>query len=181
MISLPHNAPLMIGFLIISVVMGALHRRLSSSASFIALLYCLPFTFMHELAHFVVALLTGGRPSSFSILPVRSGGRWVLGSVRAVPTLLSAAPTALAPLGWLVIGYYLLLQWDFRPLWVPGYLLIIVLYACSAACTPSFQDLKVALGNPFSLVLWAGVVYVVIQLWPIMEAGAITRLLQNVS
>lgn len=181
MISLPHNAPLVIGFLIISVVMGALHRRLSSSASFIALLYCLPFTFMHELAHFVVALLTGGRPSSFSILPVRSGGRWVLGSVRAVPTLLSAAPTALAPLGWLAIGYYLLLQWDFRPQWVPGYLLIIVLYACSAACTPSFQDFKVALRNPFSLVLWAGGAYVAIQLWPVIGSGSIARLLQIVS
>lgn len=145
--------------------MGALHRRLASSGSLIAILYCLPFTLMHETAHFIVALVTGGRPSSLSVWPRRTAGGWVLGSVTAVPTILSAAPTALAPLGWLVIGFYVMKAWDLRPLWVPEYLVVVVLYACSAACTPSRQDIKAALKNPLSLFLWLGAAYLAVTLW----------------
>ena len=167
--SLLHGPPGIAGFLAVSVVMGALHRRLSSSGSFLAILYCLPFTVMHETAHYMVALLTGGRPSSFSVWPRRAGGGWVLGSVSAVPTLLSAAPTALAPLGWLAIGYYLMLLWDLRPVRVPEYLIVAVLYACSAACTPSWQDVRVAIRNPLSLFLWAGAAYLAVTVWPAMS------------
>jgi hypothetical protein len=159
-----HSPPIIIAFLAVSVFMGALHRRLSSSGSFVVILYCLPFTFMHELAHFLVAVLTGGRPSSFSIWPKRAGSIWILGSVNAAPTILSAAPTALAPLGWLVIAYYVMVLWGLRPVWVPEYLIVVVLYACSAACTPSWQDIKAAIRNPFSLLLWVGAVYVALHL-----------------
>ncbi len=158
-----HSPHIIVGFLAASMVMGVLHRRLSSSGSFIAILYCLPFTFMHEMAHFMVALLTGGRPSSFSIWPRRAGGGWILGSVNSVPTILSAAPTALAPLVWLVIAYYVMVLWNLRPAWVPEYLIVVVLYACSAACTPSWQDIKVAIRNPFSLILWVGAAYIAIS------------------
>lgn len=119
---------------------------------------------MHELSHFVVAFITGGRPSSFSVRPRRDGTGWVLGSVSSVPTILSAVPTALAPLGWLVIGYYVLILWDSRPESVPEYLLAAVLYACAAACTPSWQDVKIALTHPFSLLFWAGAAYIVLTM-----------------
>ncbi len=89
----------------------------------------------------------------------------MLGSVSAVPTVISAAPTALAPLGWLVIGYYVLEFWDSRPEWVPEYLIIVILYACTAACTPSWQDIKVAIKHPVSLFLWAGILYIVCHAW----------------
>ncbi len=115
----------------------------------------------------MVAFLTGGRPSSFSVLPKRVGHGWVLGSVSAVPTIVSAAPTALAPLGWLIIGYYAMTFWDVRPVWLPEYLIVAVLYACSAACTPSWQDLKMALTHPLSLLLWAVVAYIAILLLPV--------------
>lgn len=165
------SPPRIIGFLALSMVMGGVHRRLSSSGSFFTILYCVPFTVMHELSHFVGAFLTGGRPSSFSVWPERKGKRWILGSVNAVPTILSAVPTALAPLGWLVIGYYAMAAWDFRPVWVPEYLIVVVLYACAAACTPSWQDIKVALTHPFSLLLWAGTAYMAMTLWPAISSG----------
>lgn len=164
-----HSPLLIIGYLAAAIVMGAVHRRLASSGSFVAILYCLPFTIMHETAHFAVALLTGGRPSSFSVWPRREGKRWVLGSVSAVPTLLSAAPTALAPLGWLVIGYYVLALWQFRPAGIPEYLIVVVLYACTAACTPSWQDIKVALTHPFSLLVWGGGAYLVWHGWLVLR------------
>ena len=162
MITQLNNPNHIVVFIILSVIMGAIHRRVSSSGSLLVILYCLPFTLMHEIAHVVAALLTGGRPSSFSVWPRRSGNRWVLGSVRAVPTLLSAAPTALAPLGWLAVGYYSMVLWDMRPVWVPEYLIVVILYACTAACTPSWQDIKVALTHPLSLLLWVSAVYIVI-------------------
>jgi hypothetical protein len=154
-----HRPSQVISFLIASVVLGTIHRRLSSSGSLRAILYCLPFTIMHEMAHFVAAFLTGGRPSSLSVWPKKSGNGWILGSVSSVPTLLSAAPTALAPLGWLVIGYYSLVLWDVRPLWVPDYLLVVILYACSASCIPSWQDIKVALTYPLSLFMYVATAY----------------------
>ena len=177
------DTPLYIGFLAASLVMGTLHRRLSLSGSFFAILYCLPFTVMHETAHYAAAFLTGGRPFSFNVWPRREGKGWVLGSVNFVPTILSAAPTALAPLGWLVIGYHVMVLWAFRPVWVPEYLIVAVLYACSAACTPSWQDLKAAVKNPFSLFLWVVAAYMVITLWPAMSAvvGWIQNHLEGVS
>jgi hypothetical protein len=160
-----HNNSLIIGFLVLSIVLGVLHRRLSSSGSILALIYCLPFTIMHELSHFMVALITGGRPSSFSIWPRRTVNGWLLGSVSAVPTLLSAAPTALAPLGWLIAGYYVMKYWDVRPQWLPEYYILVILYACSAACMPSWQDINVAIKHPFSLALWGGGGYLAVMLW----------------
>ncbi|MBV5329912.1 MAG: hypothetical protein JZU65_20175 [Chlorobium sp.] len=144
--------------------MGAIHRRLSSSGSFVVVIYCLPFTLMHEMSHFVVALLTGGRPSVFSVWPRRSENGWVLGSVSSAPTLLSAAPTALAPLGWLAVGYYSMALWDKRPVWIPDYMIMVILYACTAACSPSWQDIKVALTNPVSLLIYVAVAYIVLSL-----------------
>ena len=152
-------------FLAASLVMGLLHRRISSSGSIFAVLYCLPFTIMHELSHYVVALITGGRPSSFSVWPQRVGRTWLLGSVSAEPTLLSAAPTALAPLGWLILGFFIFTSWPALSVRFPGYLIVLALYACSAACTPSWQDYKVALTHPFSLLLWAGGAYIAYLLW----------------
>jgi len=39
----------------------------------------------------------------------------------------------------------------------------VIVYACSAACTPSWQDIKVVLTHPLSLIVWVGVAYVAIR------------------
>ena len=143
MVPLISDKPALAGFLLLSLLLGACHRHLISSASLPAILYCLPFTVMHETAHLCAAFLTGGRPSSWSIIPRRRGGGWVLGSVSSVPTLFSACPTALAPLIWLIVGYGTMTMWDRRPPWLPEYLLPVILYCCAAACLPSRQDFKI--------------------------------------
>jgi hypothetical protein len=43
----------------------------------------LPGTLLHEMSHFLVAALTGGRPSSFSVIPRRVGAAYVLGPGRS--------------------------------------------------------------------------------------------------
>lgn len=56
-------------------------------------------TICHELAHYVVGLLTGARPTSFTVIPQRVGKHWELGSVTLTRVRwYNAAPTALAPL-----------------------------------------------------------------------------------
>lgn len=61
-------------------------------------LFQLTGTICHELAHLCVGLLTGARPASFSIIPLRVGSTWVLGSVVLTNVRwYNAAPAALAP------------------------------------------------------------------------------------
>lgn len=63
----------------------------------------LPSTFAHELAHWLVALVLGCRPSGFSLIPKRtSETSWQFGSVTFRPGMFSAGFVALAPM--LVLG-----------------------------------------------------------------------------
>lgn len=60
-------------------------------------LVALPGTLVHELAHFLVALLLQAEPTMPSIIPQRTPHGWRLGSVRFHGNFLVAAPIALAP------------------------------------------------------------------------------------
>lgn len=138
-------------------LIGCIHRQIARNGAFLLVLSNLPVTIMHELAHFVIALLLGGRPSGFSLWPRREAGGWRLGSVTARATLLSAAPTALAPLLWLLIGGILL---AFRSELAGESLarlcgVYLVVYLCVAASIPSWQDLHVAVTHPLSLLFWS--------------------------
>ena len=112
---------------------------------------------MHELAHYAAALLLGGRPTGFSLCPSLKNGTWQLGSVTARATILSAAPTALAPLVWFFVGGLLLVERsaladESLPRLCCVYL---TAYVCMAASIPSWHDIKIALSNPLSLMLWS--------------------------
>ena len=44
--------------------------------------FSLPGTMLHELLHWITALLLGGRPGGIDLIPHRAGpGYWVMGSV----------------------------------------------------------------------------------------------------
>jgi hypothetical protein len=105
----------------------------------------LPGTFAHELAHFVVALVLGAKPSFPSMIPTRTQRGWRLGSVafrvgyvRALPIAL--APLLLAPLAlWWVV-------WLMHPASWPLYgLHVWIVAALLTASLPSTTDLKLAL------------------------------------
>lgn len=138
-------------------LIGTIHRMLARNGSFLLVLSNLPITVMHELSHFIVALLLGGRPTGFSLWPRREGNRWRLGSVTARATMLSAAPTALAPLLWLFAAGLILLNrthmaGESLPQLCGSYLAV---YVCVAASIPSRQDLYVAITHPLSLMFWS--------------------------
>lgn len=73
-------------------------------------LFTLAGTFCHELMHFLVGLLTGARPGTLTIIPVKKVGHWELGSVTLTRVRwYNAAPAALAPI--LIIGIPFAVAW----------------------------------------------------------------------
>lgn len=80
-----------------SVALAGAIKILSRRHDFFILFY-LAGTVCHELAHYCAGLLTMARPTSFSVMPRRTGREWTLGSVEfANLRWYNAAPTALAP------------------------------------------------------------------------------------
>ncbi len=71
----------------------------------------LPSTALHELSHWLVALVTGSRPGIPSVIPKRVDGGWQLGHVAFNAGAWSAGWVALAPL-WLLgtVSVFILTQ-----------------------------------------------------------------------
>ena len=126
-------------------------------------LFVLPGTFVHELAHWLIALLTGSRPGFPSIIPhKRDEGGWVLGSVTFRAGFLTAGLVALAPiylmppLAWLIYR----VASDAPDVAVQGgggYLFAVLVLSA----WPSRADLGIALRYPLGSVLVVGVMYLV--------------------
>ncbi len=122
-------------------------------------LLVLPGTFCHELCHWTLGHLLGGRPTGFSILPRREGRGWVLGSVtlgnlRWYNTFF----IGLAPLLLLPMAYGLLL-WRLggtpRFGWAEAGMIYLLANLVFGAI-PSGQDLKIAAKSPIGWLLLAG-------------------------
>lgn len=140
-------------------IIGCLHRWIARHGSFWLVMSNLPSTALHEFSHWLVAKLLGSRVTGFSLVPVREGNQWRLGSVTAEPTVLSAVPMALAPMAWLVAVWFLLAT---RNAWTGGSLVkligvYVVAYICGMASVPSWQDLKVVIVHPLSILFWGSV------------------------
>jgi hypothetical protein len=124
--------------------------------------FVLPGTFAHELAHFIVGLMLGAKPSGFSLQPQRQAKAWRLGAVtfRRVGVLngafIALAPLALLPLGWFCLMHLSVPVWasaHWIGWFVTGYLNATLFYAC----VPSRTDIK--LGGR-SLVVYAAMLIV---------------------
>ena len=121
-------------------------------------LLVLPGTVLHELAHWLVGLVTGARPGALHLVPVRQPGRstWTLGAVgfRRVHWL-NAVPVALAPLLLLpaAIGLFLLARASDPATWQHW----ASLYAATVAmvcCLPSPADWRLAASRPLGVVFY---------------------------
>jgi hypothetical protein len=145
--------------LLLVILLAVVQGRVGRIGTFWQICWALPGTILHELAHLVVAAVTGGRPTGFSIIPRRdpSGRGWLLGSVTiSRPGPISALPSALAPLALNVVAYYLYRGWG---RWFPldlvhTLLMYLVIYLFSYSSIPSGQDVKVAISSPFGLLLY---------------------------
>lgn len=152
--------------ILLTIFLAAIQSRAERVGSLWLILSTLPGTVLHELAHFVVALVTGGRPRGLSIMPKSrdctyadgsSRRMWVLGSVSLgrVGTF-SAVPTALAPLGLIMVAWFFYHHWF---TWFPSDLLhtlclYLIIYVFCSSSIPSKQDLKVAFSSLSGLLLY---------------------------
>ena len=128
----------------------------------LAVLLQLPGTLCHELAHFLVGLLTFARPSSLSIVPRQ--GR--LGEVKlANARWYNAAPTALAPLLLVLLPWWVAVLrtrpgWHFVPLDAG---LAFLLAPQFLACWPSAADWKLSLRSWPLLLLGAAAWWIKVE------------------
>ncbi|UFS72007.1 hypothetical protein LPW11_07395 [Geomonas sp. RF6] len=140
------------------IVLATLQGRVGRAGAFWQICWALPGTVLHETAHLLVAFVTGAKPAGFSILPRRDGpARWILGSVTIRnPGILSALPSALAPLGLVMVAYYLFIGWvTWFPADLPHTLLqYATVYVFSYSAIPSDQDVKIALSRPAGVAIY---------------------------
>ena len=144
--------------LLLVILLAVLQGRVGRIGAFWQICCALPGTILHELSHLIVAIVTGGRPVGFSIVPRRqSGDRWLLGSVTiSNPGPISALPSAMAPLALNIVAYYLYRNWfSWFPFDLPHTLLMYAaIYTFCYSSIPSGQDLKVALSSRTGVLLY---------------------------
>lgn len=137
-VALPLTDLMLIGA--VMVVTTATHRLGMWPYSLVAF----PGTVAHELGHYLCAMLCFARPNFPSLIPVREGRGWTLGSVEFVPTIVNVIPIALAPLLLLPVGMWYAVDvmsaasgwWYLAHGWIVGTLFL--------ACLPSRTDWAVA-------------------------------------
>lgn len=127
----------------------------------------LPATLLHELSHWVIALLTGCRPSLPSVWPKKTSSGWQLGNVSFVAGSLSAGWIALAPLWVLGAVCMFILTYQSEP--SPVVLLGrgVVAGYCFWGMWPSSQDLFIALRYPLGTFACVAVNLTVVLLYAV--------------
>jgi hypothetical protein len=114
-------------------------------------------TACHELAHFLVGLLSAARPTGLTIIPRRLGQHWQLGSVTLSRVRwYNAAPAALAPLLIILIPLAVA-RWRTSPGWHFTWTDIGIAFALAPQLLsfwPSDIDWRIALRSwPYLLIL----------------------------
>jgi len=121
------------------------------------ILFRLPSTACHELAHMLIALITCSRITGFSLIPRKTNDVWVLGSVSCSNLgVWSAFPVAMAPILNLIPALYLLSAQE-----QGGMLYICTSFIFITGAIPSITDFKVAARHPMSVLVWVVTVAVI--------------------
>jgi hypothetical protein len=145
-------------YLIPSAALAVVIRILAGTHPFF-FLFTVAGTICHEMMHFLVGWLSGARPAGLSIIPVKQGGRWLLGSVTLTRVRwYNAAPAALAPILIIAIPFAVAWWrtgpgWKFAPVDLP---IAFALAPQFLSFWPSMVDWRIALRSWPYLFLIAG-------------------------
>ena len=147
-------------YLVPSAALALLIRLLAGTHPFF-FLFTVAGTICHELAHFLVGLLLGARPASFTVIPRRKGRHWELGSVTLTRIRwYNAAPVALAPFLILLLPFAVAWWRTTRPGWTFGPLDLALAFALAPqflSFWPSKVDWKIAFKSwPYLVVIAIG-------------------------
>ena len=107
----------------------------------------LPGTLAHELMHWLLAVITNGRPDSISLIPYRQRGRWILGEVTLRnPRWYNTGIIAFAPLVLPLLAY-----WFYRQVVIHQSLLsfthwifLYLAFEATMSAPPSREDMALA-------------------------------------
>lgn len=117
-----------------------------------------PSTFLHELAHWIFALVFKGYPSNFTLKPVILKDKIILGSVSAHLNQLNGGLISLAPMWYWVIALIIIEKNMYLS---PSYFVLeIIAGLLLKAGTPSTQDLSLSLKSPFSSIVVLAAMYI---------------------
>lgn len=145
-------------FFILFVLIIERLKWISRRNIFTAWLFSIIGTFLHELAHYIVALILNGKPKGISIIPRKEGNGYILGTVNCRNiTWYNKSLIGLAPLLIFVFIYYMdiyfftYFQDNLYTQLLYMYLVVMLL----SSAIPSSTDFKVAfegLGTFFVIV-----------------------------
>ncbi|MBZ2207504.1 hypothetical protein [Massilia soli] len=148
-------------YLLPSAALAIIIRALARSHPFFFLFTVLG-TVSHELAHFVVGLVTGARPASFTVIPRRAGTHWELGSVMLTRVRwYNAGPAALAPL-LVILLPIAVANWRTQPGWAFQPIDLAIAFALAPqflSFWPSGGDWRLAARSWPYLIIIAAVTY----------------------
>ncbi len=120
---------------------------------FLKLLFYFPGTVLHELAHYLAALLLG-KADGFSVVPRKEGDRYVLGSVKSRTRYkVLSSFIAMAPLIWWLVLFLVLRHLHFIGM---GRILPQVHFTAIAGKIRSFTPRDAFFLWLFIQMLWAG-------------------------
>ncbi|TDA63654.1 hypothetical protein E0765_07410 [Sulfuricurvum sp. IAE1] len=138
----------------LGIIVALLFARLKTSTyrfPFLGIAINLAGTVLHELCHYVAALLLNGKPIGFSLIPRRVHDGWVLGSVESSNVRwYNAFPIAMAPVLLLGAAYYLDVWYGayiVQPSLLSDLVYILAVVVLVENAIPSLQDFRVALSN----------------------------------
>jgi hypothetical protein len=151
--------------IVLLTFIAAINGRIGSFGTLPMIVFKLPCTILHELAHLLVGFLTGGHPAGLSLLPSRittsERPAWQLGSVTLRnPGALSCFPTALAPLLYIPLAYLVYCLWtemfiSSAKSTIGMYLTIGILLGSSV---PSSSDIRVAFASSTGTIFYLGII-----------------------
>ena len=154
-------------FLILCVLVLSALKHKTYRSMLLTSLINIPGTFLHETAHFLIGFILNARPTSFTLIPRKSGDAYVMGSVGFKNIrFYNALPSAMAPLLLLIAGYYFN-RWFFAnvhlSLWTYfGYVIMQTIIIENAL--PSSTDFKVAFSSLLGVLFYGAIIIAAIVL-----------------
>ncbi len=131
-------------------------RILYSKNMFLVMLMGLFTTLPHELAHYIVALILGGRPEGIYLIPkkIEKGGviYYTFGSVKSYINGLTAFFIGFAPLLWLLAGFFLAKNWEIKS-FIDLETFFILEWIFITNAIPSKTDLKIAFSSGWAYII----------------------------
>lgn len=141
-------------------IIGAVAVRYFVANKFMFITYRLPATFLHELTHLIVGLLTNAKPASASIIPHKQDdGSWKLGSVTFSNirwyngALIGLSPVLLG----LVFVPLIPSQWTFSHTQIKDVWIWLAMAYVLPSAIPSNVDFLIALKSSIPLFILAAI------------------------